>query len=421
MENLIPMFQSFLGLGATVILPVFIFILGLLFGCGPAKAFRSGLTIGVGFTGVFLVVGLLTENLGPAAHAMVENFGIHLNVIDVGWPAAASIAWASPVSALVLPVCLVVNAIMLFTKTTKTMDVDIWNYWHFAFCGAFVYTWTGSLVQAMIAAILFEIAVLKIADWTAPYMEKYFELEGVSVPTGSTCSYAPIGIPLIWLIQRIPVIKDLKADPDYIQEKFGIFGEPMFMGLVLGCILGALAGYTPGAVVKVGVAMAGVMVLMPRMVKLLMEGLIPISEAAREFLKKRFGEGHNIYIGLDAAVTTGHPAVIATALILVPITVFLAVVIPGNNVLPFGDLATIPFIVAMIVAAARGNIVHSVIAGAIVIGLSLLMATAVASLHTQMGLAAHFKMPEGTTMISSIDQGGNLIHFVIFKLFTLFN
>ena len=62
--------------------------------------------------------------------------------------------------------------------------------------------------------------------------------------------------------------------------------------------------------------MAGVMVLMPRMVKLLMEGLIPISEGAREFLQKRFGEDSEnakIYIGLDAAVTTGHPAVIATA------------------------------------------------------------------------------------------------------------
>lgn len=421
MTDLIPMLQAFLGLGATVILPVAIFIIGLGFGQSPAKAFRSGLTIGVGFTGIFLVVGLLCDNLGPAAQAMIKNFGIQLNIIDIGWPGAASIAWASPVAALVLPVGLLVNAIMLITKTTKTMDVDIWNYWHFTFMGAFVYALSGSLIQAMIAAVLFEIVVLKIADWTAPYMEKYFDLEGISVPTGSTVSYAPIGIPLIWLIQKIPVIKDLKADPESIQKKFGIFGEPIFMGLFLGCLLGALAGYGPGQIVKVGVAMAGVMVLMPRMVKILMEGLIPISESAREFLSKRFGADANIYIGLDAAVTTGHPAVIATALILVPITILLAVILPGNNVLPFGDLATIPFIVAMIVAAARGNIIHSVLAGSVVISMSLLMATAVAKFHTEMGLAAHFKMPEGTALISSIDQGGNLIHFIIYQIFVLFN
>lgn len=417
--------QAFLALGPTVILPVFIFIIGLGFGTGAGTAFRSGLTIGVGFVGINLVVGLLVDNLGPAAQAMVSNFGIQLNVIDVGWPGSASIAWASPIAAFVLPIGLLVNVVMLLTKTTKTMDIDIWNFWHFTFCGACVYAISQSFIAAIIAAVIFEIVVLKIADWTAPYMEKYFELEGVSVPTGSTCSYAPIGIPLIWLIQKIPVIKDLKADPDYIQQKFGIFGEPIFMGLVLGCVLGTLAGYAPSEIAKVGMAMAGVMVLMPRMVKLLMEGLIPISEAAGEFLQKRFGEDSqnpmNVYIGLDAAVTTGHPAVIATALILVPITLVLAVILPGNNVLPFGDLATIPFIVAMIVAAARGNIVHSVLAGTIVIGMSLYMSTALAEAMTNMAIIGKFNMPEGAAMISSIDQGGNLINFVIYEVFKIFS
>jgi galactitol PTS system EIIC component len=67
-----------------------------------------------------------------------------------------------------------------------------------------------------------------------------------------------------------------------------------------------------------------------------------------------------ITIGLDAAVSVGHPAVMATALVLVPITIFIAVILPGNQVLPFGDLATICFYVAFIVGAAKGNIVHSV-------------------------------------------------------------
>lgn len=88
-------------------------------------------------------------------------------------------AWASPIAAFVLPLALVVNIIMLFTKTTKTMDVDIWNYWHFTFCGACVYALTGSFWQAIVAAIIFEIVVLKIADWTAPYMEKYFDLRRI--------------------------------------------------------------------------------------------------------------------------------------------------------------------------------------------------------------------------------------------------
>jgi galactitol PTS system EIIC component len=420
MKEFVHALQSFLGLGATVILPVAIFILGLLFGQKPGKAFRAGLTIGVAFVGIFLVVDLLVSNLGPAAQGMVERFGIQLHVIDVGWPAAASISWASPIAAFMIPLGLLLNVLMLITKTTKTMNVDIWNFWHFTFMGAIVYALSGSIIQGIIAALLFEIVCLKIADWTAPMLDKYFGLPGISVATGSTVSYAVLGIPLVKLIQKIPFIKNLNADPETIQKRFGIFGEPIFIGLILGSLLGVLAGYSAGETIKIGMSMAAVMVLMPRMVKILMEGLMSISESARELLQKKFG-AQNIYIGLDAAVAIGHPAVISTALILVPITVVIAVILPGNNVLPFGDLATIPFIVAFIVGASRGNIVHSVIVGTVMIALSLYMATDLANLHTKMAIEADFKMPEGASKISSIDQGGNLINYVIYKVFALFN
>lgn len=156
------------------------------------------------------------------------------------------------------------------------------------------------------------------------------------------------------------------------------------------------------------------MLLMPRMVRILMEGLIPISESIRDFLQAKYGD-RELYIGLDAAVATGHPAVISTALILVPITLFLAVILPGNKVLPFGDLATIPFYMAFIVCFRKGNIVQSVITGTIVIAISLYMATNFADVHTQLLQQANM-MPEGTTMVTSIDTGGNLLKWGILKL-----
>ncbi|AVR00476.1 galactitol-specific PTS transporter subunit IIC [Oceanobacillus sp. M65] len=419
MQGFVDVIQSFLDLGATVILPVAIFLLGLFFGQKPGKAFRSGLTIGVAFVGIFLVIDLLVLNLGPAAQGMVDRLGVELNVIDVGWPATSSIAWASVVAAFIIPLGLVVNVIMLLTKTTKTMNVDIWNFWHYTFMAAMVYAISDSIIQGLIAAVLFQIICLKVADWTAPMMSEFYELPGVSIATGSTISYAP-GIFLVKGLQRIPGIKNWNADPETIQKRFGIFGESIFIGLFLGAAIGALAGYSVGDIIEIGMAMAAVMVLMPRMVKILMEGLMPVSESAREWLNKRFGD-REILIGLDAAVALGHPAVISTALILVPITVVLAVILPGNAVLPFGDLATIPFIVAFIVGAARGNIVHSVIVGTVMIAISLYIATDVAPMFTQMAENADFNMPEGSAQISSIDQGGNIVNYVIYKFFSLFN
>ncbi|TQQ85801.1 PTS galactitol transporter subunit IIC [Peptacetobacter hominis] len=414
MDKLLFVVQYILNMGATVILPITILILGVIFKIKFTKALKSGLTIGIGFVGINLVVSLLTETLGPAAQGMVERFGLNLTVIDVGWPTTAAATWASPVAPILIPVCIVVNLILIYFKKTKTLNIDLWNYWHFIVAGATGYIVTGSYIWAIICAIIMEIIVLYTADKTAPYVQEFYGLEGVCLPTGSTASFAPLGFLVGKLVEKIPGINKLHADPDSIQKRFGIFGEPMMMGIILGLILGVLAGYRPDKIFNVGISMGAVMFLMPRMVKILMEGLIPISEAVRDYLQEKYGD-RELYIGLDAALATGHPSVLSTALILVPITLLLAVILPGNKVLPFGDLSTIPFYMAFIVCFRKGNIVQSVITGTIVIAISLYMATNFAPVHTELLQQANM-MPDGTTMVTSIDTGGNLFKWAILKL-----
>lgn len=41
-----------LDLGAVVMLPIIIFILAVILGEKPGKAFRAGITIGIGFIGI---------------------------------------------------------------------------------------------------------------------------------------------------------------------------------------------------------------------------------------------------------------------------------------------------------------------------------------------------------------------------------
>jgi PTS system galactitol-specific IIC component len=188
----------------------------------------------------------------------------------------------------------------------------------------------------------------------------------------------------------------------------------MMMGVILGAILGILAGYDVGEILKIGMSMGGVMLLLPRMVKIIMEGLIPVSKSVRKFLQKKFSD-RELYIGLDAALAVGHPSVMASALILVPITILLAILLPGNKVLPFGDLATIPFFIAFIVGATRGNIIHSVLAGTVLMVLSLYMATDFAPTYTKMLQQAHFQIPQGVTQMSNIDTGGNLFNWLFLK------
>ena len=91
-------------LGPQVMMPIIITIFGLILGAKFGKALRAGLTVGVGFIGLNLVIGLLGGSLGPAAQEMVTRLGLNLTIIDVGWPAAAAIAFASVFSIWNIPI-----------------------------------------------------------------------------------------------------------------------------------------------------------------------------------------------------------------------------------------------------------------------------------------------------------------------------
>lgn len=414
MDGLMNVVQGILNVGASVMLPIIIFIVGLIFRVPVKKAVISGITVGIGMIGINLVINLLTTSVGPAAQAMVKRFGLNLTIIDAGWPAVAAGTWAQPIAAVMIPVILVVNLIMLAMNWTKTLNIDIWNYWHMSAAAATGYIVTKSFIFGIVCGIIYTVFVQIIADKTAPKVQEYYGLEGVSLSTGSAQGYALLALPVGWVVDKIPGINKLDVKPETIQKRFGVFGEPMIMGIIIGAFLGLLGGYDFPNILKIGMTMGGVMFLMPRMVKILMEGLIPIQESAQQVLQKRYGD-REIYLGMDAALATGSPAALATGLLMVPITLFLAVILPGNRVLPFGDLATIPFFAALVVPSRKGNILHSVISLTIVIALALLMATDFAPVLTEMARGI-VKFPKGAAEISNLDTGGNFLNWIFLKL-----
>jgi len=405
------------AMGASVMLPIIIFIIGWILGAKPGRAFRAGVTIGIAFIGINLVIGLMWGTLSETAQAIVTKTGVELTAVDVGWPTSAAIAFGSSVGTFIIPVGLAVNIIFLVLGLTRTLNIDIWNFWHFAFLGSMVVVVTGSLALGLAAAAVFAALMLFMADWTARSVQHFFNLPGISIPHGFSTSMTIPTIFLNWVMDRIPGLKDWEADIETIQKRFGVFGEPIILGLVIGLVLGVIGFLPPGegvtwtnAVIKiltVGVQLAAVMLLLPRMVAILMEGLIPISESAREFMNKRFGGGE-IHIGLDSAILIGHPAAIAASLVLVPIVILLAIILPGNRMLPFADLAVFPFLFAMMAPITRGNVARMLIIGVIVSILGLYMATWMAPFITEAAPAAGVAMPEGATQITAVGDGWDI-------------
>ena len=410
--------QYVLGFGPTVLLPLVLFFLALFFKVKPAKALRSSLIVGIGFVGIYAIFDILTSNVGPAAQAMVERTGISLPVVDLGWPPLAAITWGSPIAPFVIPLTMLINVAMLALNKTRTVDVDMWNYWHFSLAGTLVYYSTGSFVLGLSAAAVAAIVVLKLADWSAPLVAKYFGLEGISLPTLSSVVFFPIGLLFDKIIDKIPGLNRIHIDPESVQKKLGIFGEPMMVGTILGVLLGIIAGYDFKHILLLGISIGGVMFILPRMVRILMEGLLPLSEAIKKYLNAKYPGRDDLFIGLDIAVAVGNPAIISTALILTPISVFIAFLLPGNKVLPLGDLANLAVMASMIVLACRGNIFRAVITAIPVIIADLWIATKIAPFITGMAKDVNFKMAEGSSgQVSSFLDGGNPFRFWLLEVF----
>ncbi len=423
--------QYILDLGPSIMMPIILTFFGLALKQGLSKSFRAGLTIGVGFIGVGLVVKLLVDTVGPQAQAFSAATGLRLDVLDVGWPVGAAASFASPIALVLIPSIFLLNMGMLVTRTTRTVDVDLWNYWHFIYAGGLVETLTGSRGMGVLAACITAIVVFKLADWTAPAVEKHFGLAGVSLPHTETVNWAPLMYALERIEQRIPGFNRINIAPETIRDRLGLLGEPITMGAILGLFIGGL-GRIPelqqsgdwGAFIKgtliLAMTMAAVMVLLPKMVAVLMEGLIPIAEGARELIQRRF-PGQNLYIGLDAAVVIAHPSGMAVALLLVPISLALAMTLPGNRMLPFADLAVLAFYIIWAVACSRGNIFRGLINGVLVMIAILYIGSDLGQLTTSLARNAGFipDVAEAKAYVewSGIALGSHVVPWIILRLF----
>lgn len=411
-------FNWLIDAGPTVMLPVIITVIGLFFGLKLGKAFKSGLTLGIGFAGIKLLLDYMSSNLGPASRAMVENIGINLDVLDVGWGSIAAITWSSPIIVFIVFSIFAVNIIMLLTKTTSTLDVDIWNYHHMAIVGIMVHYVTKNIWLGVGASVVMAITTFKIADWSQPLIEKFFGIPGVSLPTVSATSTLLLAWPLNWLLDRIPGINKVNITLKDVQKYLGFFGDQMILGLILGSAIGLLGGYNITASLQLGVSMSAVLVIIPKMTSLFVEGLMPISEAAQDWSQRKF-KNRKLFIGLDAAVVVGNQDVITTALILIPLTIGLAFILPGNRMLPFADLAIIPFRIAFVVALTRGNFLKNIIIGLATTTAILYAGSITAPILTDLAssIGIEVAVAGGALFISSFSATSLTHSFLIFFAF----
>lgn len=423
-------FSYIIGLGAAVMMPVIFTVLGVCIGIPFGKALKSGLLVGVGFVGLSVITALLTSSLGGPLKEVTEIYGLNLEIFDMGWPAAASIAYNTSIGAFIIPVCLAVNLLMLFTRTTRTVNIDLWNYWHFAFIGAIIYFASGSIWWGFFGAIICYIITLIMADLTSKSFQSYYDdMEGISIPQPFCQGVVPFALVINKALDKVSGFEKLYIDAEGMKKKFGIMGEPLFLGVIVGCGIGALscpdartlADSIP-AILGLGIKMGAVMELIPRITALFIEGLRPISEATRVLIARKLKNSASLNIGMSPALVIGHPTTLVVSLLLIPVTLFLSVILPGNQFLPLASLAGMFYLFPMVLPITRGNVLKTFLIGLATLIAGLYFVTDLAPFFTQAAEDVYAKTGDAAVKIPEgfrggvIDFASSLFSWLIFHL-----
>ena len=399
-------------LGNFVFIPLIFLIIMLILRESLANSIRSAMKVGIGFLALGMVVDFMLSKLQPVIEQLAEKTGSTLSTIDVGGASTAVMGLASNLGALVIVLCFGVNILMLLTGFTDCVNVDVYNLHQNASMGIIVAIYSGNFMYGFCTAALLHVWALIMADYTAKKNQDFFGLpESVSISHPIANSYVPFAVMFNWIFDRIPVINRINITSETIEKRMGIFGENTMIGFIVGFLLSIFSvGLSDPyhaiiASIQLGMQMGAVLLLLPKMAGIMMEGLLPMSEAAKRMLVNKF-PNRKITVGLDTAIIVGDPSVIAPSLILIPSLLIMAVILPGNTVLPLGDLPYLCFYIACMVPIFKGNIFRIWLSSLICFGGGLYLATWLSAPTTQAFLQFGTGGQAGLSY-SSIDPSAN--------------
>ena len=413
MQVLTNVVNFFLGLGAPIFVPIIMIVGSIMVGMKIKDAISSGITLGVAFTGMNLLISFMKDSITPAAQAIMTSTGISLPIVDGGWSTMATISWAWPYAFLMFPLLIAVNVVMILLNKTNTINADLWNVWLKIFTAVAVVSITHSVILAFVIAAVQIILELKSSDAHQHRIEKLTGIPGVSV-THATLFFGAILYPIALVLRKIPGL-NREFDTDMLKDKVGIFAENHVMGFILGCLFGILAKYSLAQILTTGIKAAAAMTLFPVVAKYFMQALSPISEAVSAFMNKKF-EGKTLIVGLDWPILGGCNEIWLAILWSIPFMLIYSMVLPGNEILPFAGLMSASLALPAFLVT-RGNLLQMSILCVIGAPVFLWVGTAFAPFMTELAIATGSIDLQAGELISNSLINGPVFTYSISHLF----
>lgn len=419
---MIIMIKEILQLGPSIFLPFVIVIIGLLIKMPIKKIIRSALLIGIAFVAMELILDFMFSAIGPLAQKFVENTGIKLSTLDVGWVPVSIMSWSWKFAIFVFPLQIFINFFMLNFNLTNVLNVDILNVWGKIFTAILVQYTTNNIYLAFLSIIIQIILELKIAQASQYRIQKITNIPNI---TTAHCMLFQMSFMSVVnnMLDKVKYINSSKFDIEELKNKIGIFGENSVMGLIIALILSFFAKYRLKETLSVSINLATSLVLLPLVANLFTDALTPLASYIKDYMKSKY-KNKNICIAMDWTFMAGQTEIWVVSIIMIPITILLAIIFSKLNlstVLPLAGVINIIVVVpAMIIT--NKNLLKMIIISTIFTPVYLIISTNFSSAIThnlKYNQDITYYCAEAPLFRWSISNifNGNIIAIIILSLF----
>lgn len=354
---------------------------------------------------------------------MVKNSHVNLPALDTGWQSTSVIAYSTSVGLIFIGIAIVIQLVLFFSKWTDIfMASDLWNNYSFMVWGSMLYALTKNMWLALTCMVVQLLYILLFSEVVAKRWSNHYQYPNCCMTAPHHMEAVPFALFMNWFLGKLGFNK-IKLNAASIQRRFGLLGEPMFIGLVIGALIGVLGNLSAlnqlaswGVITSSAVSTAAVMAVFPKVGGIFASAFTSLTDAYKSKAAKS-GQGRVWYLSVNDAAGYGEPNTLVTGILLMPIMLLLAFVLPGNTILPMLDLVALPYMVEVFVCVSHGNIAKSLLSGAIWFSLGLIVASQLAPTFTQVAIAAGFELPQAGVYIMSF---GIMCHPLIAGLFYAF-
>ena len=409
--------QNFFNVfGATIVVPVMIFMVSLFLKVSPKRAFFSALRAGVGLTGFGWIISSFTPLVTKYIQQMVETAGLNLPIVDIGWQTGSLTAFSSSIGLSFFVFGLLIELVLFLVGITRVfVPSNLWNNFGYMIWGTMAYAATGNFALSFAFMVFVLLYSLIMSEVIADRWSDYY---GVKNATINSIHNIETLVPALLLdpLWNLLGVNKVKRNPESLKTKLGIFGEPMTLGFILGLVIGILGSLKDlasldawGGILGFAMSLAAVMTVFPLITGVFASAFGPLAEAVEKNKKQETETAEAVadkkrwFIAVDDGVGFGEPATIIAGLILVPIMVFLALLLPGNRALPVVDLIAIPFMIEAMIAVSKGNILKAILNGIIWFSLGLYAASALGPIYTEAVQQYGSVLPQGVVLIMSFN------------------